>query len=136
MAEQRPDRVLGAPHDSFWQWCERGELRLQKCAGCGEINWPAVASCEQCGSPSLEWQRMSGFGRIASWCTFDKDYYAGVLPMPWTNILVELAEGTWFLSEPRGIPLDRITADMPVRVAFHRCRDGHGEFNLPVFEPA
>jgi len=136
MVHKRPDRMLGPGHDTFWQWCERGELRLQRCTGCGELSWPAVTACDNCGSQLLEWQRMSGRGRIVSWTTFERDYYGGAFPMPWTNILVELEEGPWFLSEPGDFEVDAIAFGMSVEVSFIRCEDGKGAFNLPVFNRA
>ena len=70
---------------------------------------------------------------MVSWCTFEKDYYQGAFPMPWTNIMVELAEGPWFISEPSDFGENDLTPGLPVRLAFMRCEDGTGEFNLPVF---
>lgn len=136
MVQKRPDRMLGPGHDTFWEWCNRGELRLQRCTRCGEISWPAVTACEACGHNGLEWERMSGKGRVVSWTTFARDYYAGAFPMPWTNILVELDEGPWFLSEPSGFTADAIAHHMPVSLSFVPCEDGAGAFNLPVFQAA
>lgn len=133
MVQQRPDRMLGPGHDSFWEWCGRGELRLQRCTRCRELCWPAVTACEACGHDALEWEAMSGRGRIVSWCSFERDYYAGAFPMPWTSILVELEEGPLFLSEPQGFGAEAIAFGMPVAVAFLDCQDSAGGFALPVF---
>jgi uncharacterized OB-fold protein len=134
MAERRPDRALGPEHDDFWAWCARGELRLQACKACGGLTWPAARACEHCGDEALEWVRMSGRGRIVSWCTFDYDYYRGLLPLPYDAILVELEEGPLFVSNPVGFTSRDITFGAPVRVAFRTCEDAAGEFQLPVFE--
>jgi uncharacterized OB-fold protein len=136
MAERRPDRMRGSGHDQFWDWCNREELRLQQCANCGRISWPAVTACAHCGKPDLTWQRMSGAGRIVSWCTFERDYYNGALPLPWETILVELTEGPLFISNPLKFGWRDITANMPVRVAFIDAEDSTGAFKLPVFERA
>lgn len=136
MAERRPDRTLGAGHDTFWAWCAKGELRLQRCARCGELCWPAVQACDYCGAAELGWERMSGRGRIASWCTFERDYYQGALPIPWDAILVELEEGPLFISNPSGFTWRDIVPAMPVKLAFLDCEDAAGPFKLPVFEKA
>ena len=133
MAERRPDRTLGPGHDEFWAWCVKGELRLQRCVSCGGYSWPVVQACEFCGSKELTWERMSGRGKLVSWCTFERDYYAGLLPMPWETILVELEEGPLFLSNPLGFIWNEITIGMPVKVAFIECEDTAGAFSLPVF---
>jgi uncharacterized OB-fold protein len=135
VAERRPNRVLGPAHDDFWAWCDRGEFRLQRCDACGHLSWPPSSSCEKCGSSELSWQAASGNGRVVSWCTFQRPYY-GELGVPWTTILVELAEGPLFISNPVGFDYDDISFGMPVRVSFIDCEDAVGPFRLPVFERA
>lgn len=131
--QERPDRTLGPGHDAFWQWTAAGELRLQRCGHCGEIAWPVVAACEVCHSSELRWEKMSGRGKLVSWCTFERDYYRGVLPLPWDTILVELEEGALFISNPQGFSWPEMAVGMPVEVAFVACRDSAGAFALPVF---
>jgi uncharacterized protein len=136
VAQRRPDRATGARHDEFWAWCDKGELRLQHCVNCGHLQWPIVNACEACADEALEWQRMSGRGTISSWCTFERDYYGGMLPIPWDTILVELEEGPLFLSNPKGFSWLDISIGIPVQLAFEACEDSGGPFNLPVFERA
>ena len=136
MAERRPKRYLGPGHDDFWAWCDKGELRLQRCGSCGKLSWPVSEGCEYCGSTALEWERMSGRGQIVSWATFVQDYYAGLLPIPYDTILVELEEGVLFTSNPLGFGVEGIEAGLKVRLAFIDCEDDAGSFRLPVFEKA
>lgn len=136
MAEQRPDRTLGPGHDTFWEWTAKGELRLQKCGQCGEFAWPVVKTCERCGGGELDWARTSGNGNLVSWCTFERDYNRGMLPIPWDTVLVELEEGALFISNPLGFSLGEMTAGMPVTVEFIPCVDTAGAFVLPVFRKA
>ena len=133
MAERRPDRTLGPGHDEFWAWCGKGELRLQRCAACAKLSWPVVQACEYCDSTDLLWEQMSGRGKIVSWCTFEREYYPGVLPIPWETILVELEEGPLFISNPVDMTWRDIVADMPVTLSFIECEDAAGTFHLPVF---
>lgn len=135
VAERRPNRVRGPVHDDFWAWCDRGEFRLQRCDACGHLSWPPAASCEKCGSSELSWQTTSGNGRVVSWCRFQRPYYSE-LGVPWTTILVELAEGPLFISNPVGFDYDDISFGMLVRVSFIDCEDAAGPFRLPVFERA
>lgn len=134
MVTTRPDRIVGGVHDAFWAWCGSGELRLQRCQTCAELAWPPVAACENCGSDVLAWEAMSGRGRIASWCRFERDYYKGLFPLPWDTILVELDEGPFFISNPANFTLDEVEYGMPVTVSFVPCEDAHGAFSLPVFD--
>jgi uncharacterized OB-fold protein len=133
MPQRRPDRTLGPGHDEFWQWCDRGELRLQRCVLCNRLCWPVLSACDHCHGTELTWEAMSGRGTIVSWCTFERDYYQGALPIPWDCILVELEEGPLFLSNPRGFKCSDIDAGMKVSVEFIACEDSAGRFSLPVF---
>jgi uncharacterized OB-fold protein len=136
MREKRPDRVMGGEHTRFWDWCAQEELRLQRCARCGKLSWPVANACEYCGGDELNWARMSGRGKIVSWCTFERDYYSGRLPIPWETILVELEEGALFISNPTDYTWKDIKLGMPVRLTFLDCEDSAGPFKLPVFVKA
>lgn len=136
MIQKRADRTLGPGHDTFWDHCAAGELRLQRCADCGGLTWPVERACEHCGSAALRWERMSGEGRVVSWCQFHQDYYGGAPPVPYDCILVELAEGVLFMSNPDGFGYDDVVPGMAVRLAFIDCEDSAGRFRLPVFERA
>jgi uncharacterized OB-fold protein len=134
--EKRPDRTLGPGHDTFWDWCGKGELRLQSCRACGHIAWPVVKACEVCGGDAFDWRKMSGRGKVVSWCTFERDYYYGILPIPWDTIVVELDEGPYFVSNPSGFSWPDTKVGMPVSVSFKACEDKAGAYQLPVFERA
>ncbi len=136
MAQRRPDRTLGPGHDEFWDWCGRGELRLQRCASCAKLLWPVMQACEHCGSGQLAFVPVSGRANLVSWCTFERDYYRGLLPIPWDTVLVELEEGPLFISNPEGFGLQDVAVGMAVKLKFIDCEDSAGPFSLPVFERA
>ena len=136
MAQKRPDRTLGAGHDTFWAGCAEGELRLPRCRGCGQLAWPVVDACDHCGGKEWAWETMSGAGKIVSWCSFEQDYYRGMMPVPYDTILVELAEGPLFVSNPAEFGREDIRFEMPVQVEFIACEDSAGPFQLPVFRKA
>jgi uncharacterized OB-fold protein len=133
MAQRRPDRVRGPGHDEFWAWCDKGELRLQRCANCGAMPWPIVQACERCGGAEFTWERLSGRAEVVSWCTFEYDYYRGALPIPYDTILVQLEGGPLFISNPKDLARDDIEIGMPVELSFLDCEDAAGPFSLPVF---
>ena len=119
MVEKRPDRTLGAGHDEFWAWCAKGELRLQKCGGCGKVLWPVMAACDGCGGTEFIWERLSGRGKLVSWCTFVRDYYRGIMQVPYDTI-----------GEEDCVP------GLAVEVRFIAAEDSAGAFSLPVFAKA
>jgi len=136
MVQKRPDRTLGPGHDTFWEGCAQGVLHVQRCAGCGELTWPVVAACDHCGSTELVWNVLSGAGKVISWCSFEQDYYRGMIPVPYDTVLVELAEGPLFIANPDGFTREDTVFEMPVQVAFIDCEDSAGAFKLPVFRKA
>ena len=133
MTQTRPNRTLGPGHDDFWAGCAAGELRIQHCNACDKHSWPVVGDCEHCGSTDLRWQVMSGKGKVVSWCCFVQDYYRGVMSVPYDTIMVELAEGPIFMSNPADFAYDDITFEMPVEVTFIDAEDAAGALKLPVF---
>jgi uncharacterized OB-fold protein len=131
---RRPDRTKGRFHAVFWDWCARGELRLQRCSHCHHITWPVAPVCESCGRPDLVWERMTGRGTVVGWNRFDQDYFGGLLPLPYDTLLVELEERQLFITNPLGFTIDDVSPGMPVKVAFIAVEDSAGPFMLPVFE--
>lgn len=133
--EPRPTRVLGGAHTEFWDYCAQKELRLQKCADCATYMWPPALCCDNCLSMDLPWSLVSGQGTVYSYCIFERSYYPEC-PSPWTVILVELAEGPLFVSNPADMPVGDLRPGLPVSVTFIDCIDEAGTFSLPVFKPA
>jgi hypothetical protein len=132
VAEKRPNRVTGGAHDEFWAWCRAEQLRIQRCDRCRHLSWPPVETCEACDFEKLTWERLSGAGKLVSWCTFERAYYQE-LPIPWDTIVVELDEGPFFISNPLEFSNDQVSLGQRVGVSFIECEDDHGQFNLPVF---
>jgi uncharacterized OB-fold protein len=134
MAEKRPNRVRGPGHDDFWSYTADDELRIQRCQTCTHLSWPPVEqACEMCGGTDLSWEKLSGRGKVISWCTFHQKYYPDA-ELPYDAILVELDEGPIVISNPDGFTNDEVTYDTPVTVAFVDCEDDAGAFRLPVFQ--
>lgn len=80
----------GAP---FWEYAAQGELRVQACAGCGELRFPPRPCCPGCQSFDSEWRLMSGRGRVWSYVVAHPpllpDYAAQA---PYNVVVVELDE--------------------------------------------
>jgi uncharacterized OB-fold protein len=83
----------------------------------------------------FRWEQLSGRGTVVSWCTFEKRYYEE-LPVPWDVILVELAEGPLFVSNPFGFDSSDVAFGLPLHVTFISAEDDAGPFRLPVFQKA
>jgi len=77
----------------FWEGCAKGELRVQRCAACGEVRFPPRPMCPACRSIESDWQAVCGRGRIWSFVVAHPPLlpaYAEFAPYP--VVTVELEE--------------------------------------------
>ena len=56
-----------------------------------------------------------------------------MLPIPYDTILVGLAEGPLFISNPAGFGRKDFTFEVPLSLTFVDCEDSAGNFRLPAF---
>lgn len=118
----------------FWAATARGELRIQRCAGCGRRRMPPRPMCPSCRSLAHEWEEVSGRGTIWSFVVPHPPLlpaYAEVAP--YNVVLVELEEEPSIrlvgnLVESADAPLDgvdphSIEIGEKVRVVFSEVGD-------------
>jgi uncharacterized protein len=77
----------------FWDYADRGELRIQVCGACRRLRHPPRPMCPHCRSTARQWTRLSGRGRIWSFIVPHPPLlsaYAAVAP--YNVIVVELEE--------------------------------------------
>lgn len=110
----------------FWDACRAGELRLQRCAGCGHLRYPVSIVCPRCLSTEAEWERVSGDGEVYSFAVF-RHQYKSDWPVPYTVALVRLEEGPTLISNVVGIEPEAVRIGLPVTVVF--------EDAVPKFAP-
>ena len=67
MSDARPLPLPDRDSEPYWQALREGELRLQRCSGCGALRWPPRAVCNRCRGFEASWTALSGRGQIVSW---------------------------------------------------------------------
>lgn len=99
----------------WWAGVDRGEILLQRCAGCGVRRFPARAVCNRCRSFDAEWVPALGSGTVYSWIV-NHQKFAPDAPVPYTVVCVRLAEGEDILMYGNLLTEDgaQPTAGMPV----------------------
>lgn len=118
----------------FFAGAQRGELMLQRCAGCGTHRFPPRELCSNCLSRQSEWVRVSGRGQVFTFNVMHQVYHPGFADeVPYAVVLVKLDEGPKITTNLVGLPPTDIRIGMPVRVIFERVSD---EVTLPKFVPA
>ena len=128
-----PLPVLDEDTQPFWDYCRAGELRAQRCTACGRLRHPPRPTCPQCGSTDVEWQLLSGRGKVYTYAISHQAVHPALEGLvPFTTLIVELDEGlrvTSNLVEGSG-PVQIGTA---VEVVFERVTE---EVTLPRFRTA
>lgn len=127
---RRPAR--GRDNAFFWEGVDAGELRIQRCSGCGALHHPPRPMCHHCHSVEWDWIVSSGRGTVHSFVVYHRPEVPP-FDAPYVVGLVELDEGTRLVSNVVGISPDEVHIDMPVECRFDEVEDG---LVLPQFYPA
>ena len=125
----RPAPAIGRDNAYFWEGVEAGELRIQKCDGCGALRHPPAPLCDRCGSSDQGYVVASGRGSVYSHVTHHYPPLPGVA-RPHVVLLVELEEGVRVVSELS--ETGPVHVGMPVQVAFTKVPGGALR---PTFRP-
>lgn len=128
---RRPRPPVTRDNAFFWEGLARGELLVQRCAGCGQLRHPPGPMCPGCHSLSWEAVAVSGSGTLYS---FVVAHHPPIPPFryPHAVALVELAEGVRLVSEVVGIAHGDLRIGMPLRAEFAEVEEG---FWLHRFRP-
>ncbi len=132
---RRPERLpLPQPSEEavpFWEALRAGELRLQKCAQCGEVSHPPRTMCAACRSFDFEWIAASGRGQVYSYIVTRQPIHPALVDYtPFATVQIELDEGPIMTSNIIDVPPDEIEIGLPVQVVFQRIDD---DVTLPYF---
>ena len=134
MPELRP-RALPEPTPEtqhFWEGTRAGELRLQRCRGCGATYFPPRPFCPGCGHRDVEVYAASGRGTLLSYVINHRPHPS--FDGPYAIALVKLEEGPTLMSNIVGCPQtpEALELDMPVEVVFEEQNE---TITLPLFRP-
>lgn len=130
----KPEPSMDGMTKEFYSFCQKGELRFQKCSGCG--NWRHVPRlmCAECGSWEWEWARSCGKGKLFTWTVVERPMHPGFAnDLPYAPAMIELVEGVRMISWVIDCPPDQLVRGMPVEVVFQRVSE---DLTLPKFRRA
>jgi uncharacterized protein len=130
------DRVLPLPTpetQSFWDGCNAGELRLQRCTSCSKTYFPPRPFCPTCGSRKVEEFKASGKGVLWSYVINHRPR-PDLGPDPYAIAVVKLEEGPQMMTNIVDCPQtpEALQLDMPLKVKFTTFAN----IALPLFAPA
>lgn len=115
----------------FWAGTALGELRIQKCGGCGTLRHPPGPMCPSCRETKPEYMMAAGDGEVYSYVVHHHPPVPG-RTLPFVVALVELTEGVRMLAELEGIAPSDVHIGLPVRAGFRRV---DAELTMPVWRP-
>lgn len=134
MADYRkPLPVPSAVSVPFWDGLREGQLRVQRCSGCGRHIFFPRSLCPHCLSQALEWVTVSGRGKLYSYTVVRRAFHPAFQEdVPYVYAIVELGEGPRVTSNVVNCPLEALRVDMPLRAVYDSVTP---EVTLLKFEP-
>src|SRR2546423_12902621 len=92
-ARAKPSPIPDSITKPFWDAVSQRRLLVQRCTACGHYNHPPRSACDACLSQKLDFEEVSGRGRIYSFTVMHQRDVAGFeAEAPFINIVVELEE--------------------------------------------
>jgi uncharacterized OB-fold protein/acyl dehydratase len=117
----------------FWAGTAAGELRIQRCAGCGALRHPPGPMCPACGAAGDGGYLVAaGTGEVFSYVVHHHPPVPGK-KLPLVVALVQLPEGVRMVGEMPGVAPDQVRIGLPVRATFVRVDD---DLTLPAWRLA
>ncbi len=116
----------------FWDAAKRHELTIQKCGACEKFVYYPRDRCPHCFADKLEWQRVSGRGKLHSYTVVRRASIRPFGDAPYILGIVELDEGARLTTNIVAAP-EKVRVEMPVVVYFD---DVTPEHTLVKFKPA
>ena len=137
MSGHRTDALLPQPtalSRAFWDGLSQEQVRIQRCADCGKWVFYPRRRCNACLSDNLEWQTVSGRGRLYSFTVSRQPATLG-FPGRVSPILavVELEEGVRMTSVLVNVDEAEVRVRMALKPFFDPIDDG---VTLLKFQPA
>ena len=115
----------------FWEAADKEQFIGQKCGDCGKFRFPPQPMCAHCHSLKREDVLLSGYGTVHSWCRPMHPPPFGFREPPIVAV-IQLQEGTRFVSNVIGVKIEDIKQDMEVEVCWEDTMNKH---KVPVFRP-
>lgn len=78
----------------FWQGLRAGQLLVQRCASCAQLQWPPTTRCASCWSAELAWEPQAQAGTVWSFAVYHRAFHPGFADrVPYAVALVDLDNG-------------------------------------------
>ena len=121
----------------YWRAAGDRRLLIQRCGDCETHRHPPAPACYACGSLAVDWDEVTGTGRVHSFVWTHRPVVAIFEDLGVYNVAVVELDGTVgepvrILSRVNDVDRDSLVVGLAVRVDFDPVDD---EVALPVFVP-
>ena len=117
----------------YWEGTAKRELRVRHCRACDARFRFVRSMCPVCWSEDLDWQVVSGRGKVVACTIVTSAPYESVADrVPYVLALIHLAEGPTMMANVVECAPEAVHVGMAVDLTF----EARGEFTLPQFRPA
>lgn len=113
----------------FWQSCQDGVLRCQRCTACGRFRHLPRYMCASCGSNDYEFSPVSKNSSLYSW-TVTHQVFHPHFEVPFIAAVAEFPEGIRLVSHLLDARVEALALGAPIRVDFKTVAE---DFQVPVF---
>ena len=124
--------VPDADTKPYWDGIADGELRLQRCEGCGAAVFYPRAVCPHCFGAPLTWFTARGTGQVYSYTMVHRAFGEFADQAPFTVALVDLDEGVRMMTRIVDAAPGQVEIGLPFELPVRQIA-GAG---LPCFRPA
>jgi uncharacterized OB-fold protein len=78
---------------AYWEFCNRRELRIQRCTACGRFRHPPMPACPDCASFEREWAAVPGTGTVFSYTICHHPVHPALRQAVPYNVVVVMLDG-------------------------------------------
>ena len=124
----KPVPVADILSEPFWAAAREHRLVVQRCQACARYYLPPVPFCTRCRSTQLEFEPVSGRGRVNSftvtWTGARQAAFEAMTPYIVGFVELDEQEGLYMYTNLPGSDPHDVTVGAPVQVEFETYGDG------------
>lgn len=111
----------------FWAFCQKKELRFQKCGQCGRVRHPPAPGCQKCGSFEIEWVEAPDEAEIFSFTIVHHAAHEAVrdvLPYNIAIVIYPSLDDVRIISNVVGTANEHVAIGRPVALVWEKAGNG------------
>lgn len=111
----------------FWEFCDRQELRIQRCARCGRHRMPPRPACPHCQAFEHEWVQASDDAELFSFSVVHQPAHPAISEaVPYNIAIVAFpsCDHARLISNVVDVPNEELRIGMKLKVTWEKAGNG------------